>query len=123
MSAARFSRDLKRFSLLVGHRQRLIHAIVASKLHESVVDGSAITGSPGQPVDTGNLKTSFVGSFPEDLVWELTTNVVYAPGIEEGVGPHGRIQIRSEVGGIGSVKKTVAGFDRIVRKSMSEIRQ
>jgi hypothetical protein len=119
--SAKFSREIAQFIQVVNVRQRLIHSAVAGKLYESVVLGSNLTGSPGQPVDTGNLKTSFIGTFPEPLLWELTTNTVYAPSIEEGVGPRGRIKIRSSVGGTGSVKKTISGYRRIVKDVMEKL--
>lgn len=86
----------------------------AAMVQESVVEGSPLTGAPGQPVQTSNLKTSFHLSFPKPFVAELSTNVAYARPIEDGIGPHGEMQVRSEVGGFHSVKLTLAGAQRLV---------
>ena len=78
------------------------------------VEGSSITGAPGQPVDTGALRASFVDDFVSPTSWRIQTNIEYAPAIEDGIGAHGPITLRSKVGGHHSVKKTVAGWERIV---------
>jgi hypothetical protein len=102
----------------------------ANEAFRSVVHGSEITGAPGQPVGGnpafyprgyvgGTLLNSFQLEHGED-VSEISTNIIYAPGIEDGVGPHGPITIRSEVGGTGSVSATVSAFDRIVDHVVAE---
>lgn len=87
---------------------------VVMETKRSIVEGSEITGASGQPVDTGNLRASWHDDRVAQLIAEITTNVVYAEPIEEGIGPHGALTLRSEVGGFHSVKQTVAGFHRIV---------
>ena len=116
-----FQRDILRFTALVRERQIAVHKGVARELRTSVVDGSEVTGAPGQPVQSSNLKTSWQPSFPEKLLWQLITNVIYAPGIEDAVGPHGEIQLRSEVGGFHSVKITVANYHTVVAMVMREV--
>lgn len=115
--SAKFSGQIGYFSALIAARQRAIFLGVATALRTSVVDGSPITTAPGQPVDEGNLRTSWTENFPKPDVWELTTNVVYAPGIEDGVDLRTgkRITLRSEVGGFHSVKLTRAAFPKVVR--------
>jgi hypothetical protein len=54
------------------------------RVHTSVTEGSALTGAPGQPVDTANLIRSWGPEFPEPLVGEVITNVEYAEAIEDG---------------------------------------
>jgi hypothetical protein len=76
--------------------------------------GSELTGSPGQPVDTGNLRNAWIRENPSENVSIVSTNVEYAQSIEDGIGPHGPLTLRSAVGGFHSVALTVAGFDRIV---------
>jgi hypothetical protein len=84
------------------------------EVQRSVVLGSAITGAPGQPVDTGNLKASWIGEFESATAWALTTKTEYAPFIENGENAYGPFTLRSEVGGFHSVKLTRAGWGRIV---------
>jgi len=109
-----FGDDMAKFAAKVVDRQRRIFVNVVSDVRESITDGSAITGAPGQPVDTGYLKGSWQESFPETWVGVVETNAAYAPAIEEGQGPHGPLTLRSQVGGFHSVKKTVTGFGAIV---------
>lgn len=102
-------------------------------IHGSVTDGSALTGAPGQPVDTGNLKASWQQMFPEDWVGEVATVTEYAPAIEEGqqmpytnrygtyVEPQ-PMTLRSSVGGFHSVKLTRSNWDRIVESETLKAR-
>jgi hypothetical protein len=116
-----FREGLKGFTAKVDADNKLIFTGVATAARDSVVEGSAITGAPGQPVDTGYLKASWILSFPSATEAALTTNTVYAPGIEDGVGPHGPITLRSAVGGFHSVALTVAGFNNIVTHVTREV--
>lgn len=109
-----FSNDLRRFAVKLATREKDVFLGTVSAVKESITEGSPITGSPGQPVDAGNLKGSWIESFPEDWFGEVATPVEYAPPIEAGVGPHGEITLRSEVGGFGSVAATTTNFDRLV---------
>jgi hypothetical protein len=109
-----FTDDLRRFQLEVEARGAAVFIGVVAAAKESVVLGSPITGSPGQPVETGALRASWTESFLSAERAQVTTNQEYAPPIEDGVGPHGPLQLRSEVGGFGSVAKTVAGWPRLV---------
>lgn len=92
----------------------------AQKALTSVQFGLAETGSPGQPVDLGILRASWILAFEASGLAIISTNVVYAPGIEEGIGPYGPIQLRSQVGGFHSVQLTVAGFQRLVNAAVEE---
>lgn len=99
---------------------------VAAEAHNSIVNGSPVTGSPGQPVGQygpgyhqgevgGTLKSSWQLRFPSKDVAEITTNLVYAPHNEYGVTEDGRpYRQRSSVGGRFSLALTIAGMDRIV---------
>lgn len=95
----------------------------------SIVEGSEITSAPGQPVDTGFLKGSWQLTFPSTTKATISTNVAYAPVIEEGVRSKFNINGRqrplvseggprsngpSLVGGQHSVKLTINGLQRIV---------
>lgn len=109
-----FGDDLKLFASKVEGRARQVFVGSVNQVQTSVVDGSGLTGAPGQPVDTGNLRASWQQVYPEDWIGEVFTNVAYAEPIEEGVGPHGPMTLRSSVGGFHSVKLTRANWDRIV---------
>lgn len=87
---------------------------VCAESERSIVEGSELTGAPGQPVDEGTLKASWQIAFPDEDTATIGTNVVYAEPIEDGVGKYGPLTLRSQVGGWHSVKLTVAGFSRIV---------
>lgn len=128
-----FAEGLRMFEVDVaaGLTQLLPDLVTAAK--ESIVEGSPITGSPGQPVGQygpgynegsvgGTLKDSWTEEFLSPTKARIVTNVVYAEGIEDGVGPHGPIQIRSTVGGTGSVAKTVAGWPRLVEHVVAQRR-
>ena len=93
--------------------QEVLVAVV-QKAHESITEGSPITGAPGQP--------SWIAAFPEAMVGEITTNIVYAPPIEEGVGRYGPLTLRSQVGGFHSVQMTVAGIQQLVDAAVEESR-
>ena len=126
-----FAADLARFAEQAALRANDVFVGTTVEVQRSVVEGSTLTGAPGQPVDTGFLKDSFVGRFTSKTTWELTTNVAYAPVIEantkaayddrgvprpKGLPPQGggSKHIKSTVGGPHSIAQTVAGFQRIV---------
>lgn len=108
------AQDLKTWAAKVEANLHLIFLNTATAVRDSVVEGSPVTGAPGQPVDTGNLKSSWQLGFPEPGVAEISTHVEYAPAIEEGVGPHGPMTLRSQVGGFHSVALTRSNFDKLV---------
>lgn len=120
-----FADGLRRFQLTVEERSHQVFVGSVAAAKESIVFGSPITGSPGQPVGQygpdynpgavgGTLRASWTEEFLSASQARVSTNLVYAPPIEDGIGPHGPIRIRSTVGGIGSVAKTVAGWQRLV---------
>lgn len=109
-----FASDLQQFAEKVEQRRKDIFVGCAAEVQRSIREGSEITGAPGQPVDSSNLLGSWVEEFLSDTEWQTTTNVVYAPIIEAGVGRHGPLTLRSEVGGFGSVALTRAGWQAIV---------
>lgn len=104
-----FSDDLARFQAKVAKRERDIFNGVTVEVHRSVVEGSEITGAPGQPVDIGTLHDSWTPDFVTPTLWQTTTHLNYAPIVEDNVrgvtfknhGPH-------------SVKMTRVAFPLIV---------
>ena len=109
-----FDKDMQAFRVKLNQRLGDVFVNTVQGVHQSVVEGSPVTGAPGQPVDTGALRASwqiqFVG--PQEAL--ISTNMEYAPAIEEGYGPHGRMTLRSAVGGFNSVKLTRANWQRLV---------
>lgn len=121
-----FADDLTHFRAKLDTRVTHLLPAVASAVHNSIVNGSELTGSPGQPVGQygpgynvgevgGTLKASWTVRFPEKDTAEIGTTLVYAPHNELGVTEDGRpYRQRSSVGGRFSVAITRAGFDKIV---------
>jgi hypothetical protein len=109
-----FSDDLRRFTAKAETNIRDVHAGTVVRLHESITVGSPVTGSPGQPVDFGNLVRSWGIEDEGDARSLISTPMEYAPGIEDGIGPHGPLTLRSAVGGFHSLKHTIAGAQRVV---------
>lgn len=120
-----FGNDIDRIRAKVHKRHRDMLVGCAQLCHESIQVGSEITGAPGQPVDIGTLRGSWQLSFPDAISALITTNLVYAKPIEDGIqtiylgdGKHtfrSPIHFRSAVGGSHSVKLTIAAFEsRIV---------
>ena len=93
--------------------------------HRSIVDGSPVTGAPGQPVLSGALRRSWQIHYLTPLVAEIRTRLWhYAPQIEDGirVTVHGQQPMaqRSAVGGFHSVKLTIAGAHRLLEQVLRE---
>lgn len=116
-----FSDDLRKFALTAEERTNGVFAGVVSEVQRSVVEGSAITGSPGQPVDTGALRASWQTSFPSDHTALVSTNLEYAQAIEDGVGPHGPLKLRSPVGGFHSVAATINAHGKTVESERRKV--
>jgi hypothetical protein len=88
--------------------------IAVSEVRRSIVQGSTLTGAPGQPVDTNTLRKSWTQRRLSARLWEVSTPVPYSVYVEEGGTTRGRMQLRSVVGGFHSVALTRTGWDRIV---------
>lgn len=109
-----FSEELNRFSRKLPPMAHDVFVNVASAVKQSITDGSAVTGAPGQPVQTGNLKASWQLTFESPTEALIATNVEYAPAIEEGIARGGKpMHLRSQVGGFHSVALSAAGLQRI----------
>lgn len=108
-----FSGDIKKFTKLIKQRNNDVFVGVAEEVHRSIQTGSEITGARGQPVDTGALRASWQMQIDGDTAL-VSTNVVYAPQIEDGVRGDKKLKLRSKDGGFHSVKTTITGFDKIV---------
>ena len=122
-NSAAFEAQIARFTAKVDGRIEKLHLRCSELLNESVVEGSSITGAPGQPVQKGQLRGSFQLTFPKRLFSSLLTKLVYAPGIELGKDMRSgkTLSLRSAVGGFHSVKLTRAGWNKLVRMALKEI--
>lgn len=132
-----FRDEVRAFAVVVEQRDRtLLFANIASAVQGSIVDGSEITGSPGQPVGQygpgynpgrigGALKASWqieFGGTADAPSAAITTDSPYAIEEEDGERDgYGAIRHRSDVGGFHSVALTIAGFDRIVASEAQKV--
>ncbi|MGB0878683.1 MAG: hypothetical protein ACPGVY_11365 [Mycobacterium sp.] len=127
-----FGDDLALFKTTVVGRSQAVFLGSVNRLHGSIVDGSEVSGAPGQPRDTGFLAGSWQETYPEEWVGQTATGAEYALPIEHGqqapyqhhssgktVTPR-PIQYRSG-GGSDSVKLTRAAWPRIVESVVSEV--
>ena len=132
MSAQSFQRDLERFQSDLLQRAEGVFAGATAKVRTSIIEGSAATGAPGQPVDIGALRGSWQTTFPERYLSRTTTGLEYARAVEEGQQPpyttaSGKLveprpmQLRSPVGGLHSVKLTRAGIQALVDETVREV--
>lgn len=128
-----FAKDVLRFVTKVKATNRAVYVSTATKAHESIVRGSTVTGSPGQPVDTGFLRSSWTLAIgPTEA--RIQTNVAYAPVIEyndrsqynaQGEMPNEvqgvtRQSVKSTVGGHHSVRLTIAGASALQAEALRE---
>ncbi len=116
--------DVKRFQIKVASQTRDVFTGVVEESTRAIVEGSELTASPGQPVDTGRLKASWQTVFEAPDRAIIGTNVEYAQAVEDGVGPRGRVTYgKSGVGGSHSVKQLVANFDRVVEAVAERVKR
>lgn len=97
--------------------------IATEEVKRSLVDGSEITGAPGQPVDQFILRPSFIDGFVSPTLWQVTTDKLYAKFIEAGATARGPLTLRSKVGGFHSKELTEDGWPAIVRHAVREARR
>lgn len=118
-----FSDQVRDFTRQYEERMQDFHLVRAIETQRSVQEGSEITGAPGQPVDENNLRPSWILEHLAALRSQTSTGVEYARPIEDGVGPHGPLTLRSQVGGFHSVALTIAGNQKIVDHAMRETKR
>jgi hypothetical protein len=107
---------------LVEQRGVDLHRGLVDRVFGSIVEGSPLTGAPGQPVDTGFLKGSWHQVPETPLTTRIETDAPYAQGIEDGINlkTGGPIQLRAPTGGFHSVKLTAAGWQHLVDDAVRE---
>lgn len=111
-----FTTDLTRFQVTLRYRVGAVFVGTVKQAENSIVYGSALTGAPGQPVDTKELRGSWKKRFVTDNRVEIFTESPYARPNEDGIarpggGPYRQL---SPVGGRWSVRKTSANIQRLV---------
>ncbi len=122
-----FSDDLRKFAEDFKRDHDAVFAGVVTEVHRSIVEGSEITGAPGQPVDTGHLRASWTTEFVSPREAVISTNVEYAVTIEENLrgakvsskDKYGKP--KPEIGGFHSVALTVMGFEKIVEHVVQRV--
>ena len=113
-----FKDDMEAFVKKVKARERALFINSTSHVETSIKVGSTVTGAPGQPVDTGNLLNSWHRTFESRDVARVSTNVEYAPIIEDN--DRGAV-FKSAVGGAHSVKLTEAAWPKIVEHELRKL--
>lgn len=108
-----FASDMNRIMAKIEAREAALASGVGEECLRSIVEGSELTGAPGQPVGEGKLRDSWSRTVTghEQLI---ATSSPYAAKEEEGMHGSEPIEQHSTEGGPHSVKLTVAGFGRIV---------
>ncbi len=115
-----FGSQVRAFGLKVEGQTKNVFVQTAVATKASIVEGSSVTGAPGQPVDTGALRASWQLEFTTPTSATIATNLEYAPIIEDGVRDGKALTLRSQVGGWGSVRATVLNFDRLVQEEVEK---
>jgi phage gpG-like protein len=114
-----FADDIKRFNRKVERLAQEVFVGVVAEAKTSIVEGSPLTGAPGQVVADehgGNLRGSWQTEFEDPNTAIISTNVPYAESNEDGIArPGGGPYVqRSAVGGRWSLALTRMGIQRIV---------
>jgi hypothetical protein len=120
---ATFGEALQRFTAKVTTRSQAVYSGVVAATHESITKGSGVTGAPGQPVDSGELVTSWQVLPVAPWITDVVTNAPHARSNEDGIarpggGPY---RLLSPVGGRHSVRLTITGMDRLVEAEVRKV--
>lgn len=120
-----FASDVETFRAHMSQRAIDLHARVADLAFTSIVDGSPLTGAPGQPesqsAHRGRLKASWTREDQTPLVTVISSDEVYAPYVEDGSHDGKELVLHSPTGGFHSVALTRAGWGRIVAQATAEL--
>ena len=118
-----FAGDLRAFSTRLDGRAAAVFEGVVAEAKASIITGSALTGSPGQPVGaTGDMRASWTEQRPGPYVAEITTKDPGSFAIEHGRRLGRRLHRRATIGGFHSLKLTMAHFGRILTAVVAEVR-
>lgn len=113
-NARQFANQLNLFAAKAKRNTQAAFGIAVSIAYHSIVEGSALTGAPGQPVDTGALKASWLIAFNGRWNASISSDLPYAHIIEAGIGAYGPLTLRSKVGGFHSLALTRHAWPRVV---------
>lgn len=114
-----FADQMRRVAARVSADSQAVFVSSATEVFNSIVFGSPLTGSPGQPVaavDGGELRASWQLTFPTPTSALIMTKSVYAESNEDGIarpggGPY---LLRASIGGRFSVALTIRALPKIV---------
>lgn len=130
-----FADQIRDFAVKVEARTETAFANIIASTFDSIVNGSELTGAPGQPVGEygpgyhpgevgGDLKASWQLSDVTPTSGLISTNSEHAVQNEYGIsatdGPY--VQ-RTSIGGRHSVAQTIANFDKIVDAEAAKVAQ
>lgn len=115
-TAEAFAAYLERFGQVLSERNVAVLDEATALAMDSIVDGSPLTGAPGQPVDTAELRDSWT-AVPEGPATRLIkSDAIHALAVEynwggvsyQNHGPHSRAL-------------TVHGFPRILDAAVRQV--
>jgi hypothetical protein len=114
----KFFNDVKKFVENTKAKERMLHKRTVEHAYRSIRFGSAVTGAPGQPVDTTELLKSWRMVKRANRITDLVSNAPHADIIE-----HNRrgARLRSKVGGFHSVAITRMGWHLIVKYEWARV--
>jgi hypothetical protein len=120
--SARFDLDMAAVATRLRADLNMLFTDSVEMARESIVDGSPVTGAPGQPVEDDVLRQSWKKEFLSPTHATVLTDSPYAESNEDGIarpggGPY---RLLSPVGGRFSIAKTVAGWGRIVDAAIAK---
>lgn len=113
-----FTEQMQKFIRKAQSRERTVYQRSVEHAFRSVRYGSAVTGAPGQPVDTGELLASWELRSKGRREAIMVSDLPYADIIEEN---RRGATLRSKVGGFHSVRLTRLAWRRIVRYELSRM--
>lgn len=119
MSTLSFERQMQNAVGVINARYHSVYRAITDHLAKSILYGSAVTGAPGQPVDTRRLLESWRIQRGDES-FRIFTNLFYAPIIEDN---RRGAQLRSKVGGFHSLKLTRAGYKAVVRYELAIVKR
>lgn len=120
--AVGFADALRSFGIRTQAETQQILEASAVAVHESIVHGSAITGAPGQPVDTGELRDSWTVKRISSTAFEISTNSPYARAIEHNWRKVRKGHIKAFKLANPKVKRVTKKVRSIIRRSLGGLR-
>lgn len=115
-----FAEEVERWAEKARQREEAVFIGVVDAVYESVVNGSSVTGAPGQPQATGDLK----GSWEQAIVGKIGLVVTNHPGaqaIEHGTRRGRALVLHGTGGGFHSVALTRDNFVPLVAAVVREV--